>query len=113
MNKRIKKHLIVDEADYGAHRPNQSKLLLESYKRNKSNSKVLLMIPKSLKNQEEKISPFVKDLSLLYDTNQQGWSYSQNPNSISTTFEIYWTGEILSSYNFKGPLKIRGLFTFC
>ncbi len=51
------------------------------------------------KNQEEKISPFVKDLSLLYDTNQQGWSYSQNPNSISTTFEIYWTGEILSSYN--------------
>ena len=43
MNKRIKKHLIVDEADYGAHRPNQSKLLLESYKRNKSNSKVLLM----------------------------------------------------------------------
>ena len=51
------------------------------------------------KNQEEKISPFVKDLSLLYDTNQQGWSYSQDPNSISTTFEIYWTGEILSSYN--------------
>ena len=51
------------------------------------------------KNQEEKISPFVKDLPLLYDTNQQGWSYSQNPNSISTTFEIYWTGEILSSYN--------------
>ncbi len=51
------------------------------------------------KNQEEKIAPFVKDLPLLYDTNQQGWSYSQNPNSISTTFEIYWTGEILSSYN--------------
>ncbi len=53
------------------------------------------------KNQEEKISPFVKDLSLTYDTNQLGWSY--DPPVTTTTglaeFEIYWTGEILSSYS--------------
>lgn len=53
------------------------------------------------KNQEEKITPFVKDLSLTYNTNQLGWSYDppQNDNTGQAEFEIYWTGEILSSYN--------------
>lgn len=54
------------------------------------------------KNQEEKISPFVRDLSLTYDIDQQGWAYNRDiddPVQGSISFEIYWTGEILSSYN--------------
>ncbi len=52
------------------------------------------------KNQEEKISPFVKDLPLTYDTDQDGWSYSQNtPPAGEMLFQVYWVGEILSTYN--------------
>jgi len=39
---------------------------------------------------------------LTFFTNQQGWSYDQNDDEQgegSVNFEIYWTGEILSSYN--------------
>jgi len=53
------------------------------------------------KNQEEKISPFVKDLALTYDVNQLGWSYNPQINLQTglAEFEIYWTGDILSFYN--------------
>ena len=52
------------------------------------------------KNQEEKIAPFVKDLKLLYNSNQGGWSYSpENPSAGEMLFQVYWTGEILSTYN--------------
>ena len=54
------------------------------------------------KNQEERISPFVRDLPLQYSTDQQAWNYSPN-NTLSditgAEFEIYWHGEILSTYN--------------
>ena len=43
MNKKLDKHLIVDEADYGAHKPGQAKILIDSYNKNKSNTKVMLM----------------------------------------------------------------------
>ena len=43
MNKKLDKHLIVDEADYGAHKPAQAKILIDSYNKNKSNTKVMLM----------------------------------------------------------------------
>ena len=43
MNKKMNKHLIVDEADYGAHTEKQSSILIELYNKNKSNTKVLLM----------------------------------------------------------------------
>jgi len=52
------------------------------------------------KNQEEKITPFVKDLLFTYDVNQKGWAYiAPDPSTGEATFEIYWTGEILSTYN--------------
>ena len=53
------------------------------------------------KNQEEKISPFVKDLALTYNITEQGWSYGRdqvNDGTGELEFEIYWHGEILSSY---------------
>ena len=43
MNKKLDKHLIVDEADYGAHKPAQAKILIDSYNKNKSNTKIMLM----------------------------------------------------------------------
>jgi hypothetical protein len=54
------------------------------------------------KNQEEKISPFIKNLALTYDTTEQGWSYNPsqiNEGSGELEFEVYWHGEILSSYS--------------
>lgn len=53
------------------------------------------------KNQEEKISPFIIDLFLTYDTTRLGWSYNPqiNLSTGGSQFEIYWIGEILSSYN--------------
>jgi len=55
------------------------------------------------KNQEEKLYPFIKELSFLYDTNSDGWEYSYDTGSgvISSEyrFKIYYMGEILSSYN--------------
>jgi hypothetical protein len=43
MNKKLNKHLVVDEADYGAHKSSQSKILIDSYNKNISNTKVMLM----------------------------------------------------------------------
>jgi len=53
------------------------------------------------KNQEEKISPFVRDLEFTFSTEQNAWNYDNeqlDPNDFQE-FVIYWTGEILSTYN--------------
>jgi len=55
------------------------------------------------KNQEEKLAPFVKDLPFVFNQQHSAWNYAPTNlnllNAQLAEFEIYWTGEILSSYN--------------
>lgn len=55
------------------------------------------------KNQEEKLFPFIKELSFSYDATSDGWGYSYDTASGAATgevrFKIYYMGEILSSYS--------------
>ncbi len=55
------------------------------------------------KNQEEKLYPFIKELSFIYGVNNDGWQYDYNPAQGTVDdeyrFKIYYMGEILSSYN--------------